>query len=154
MTQTTNSFNEAASNYAQKQQEEWEKKNKKLSRIKKGLIIAAVAQGIWVLAYLFSKANFVTVSDIFCYFGLAGNVAAYIVGGGIVSVLKRAWGMAKKLFFLGWVSVPFPIDIFTGLFTSVFAFALLPMAIIFLPLLLVFLNYRDIKKEINSISTD
>ena len=48
MTQTTNSFNEAASNYAQKQQEEWEKKNKKLSRIKKGLIIAAVAQGIWV----------------------------------------------------------------------------------------------------------
>jgi len=152
MTQTTNCFNDAAFNFAQRSQEEWEKKNRRLSRIKKGLIIAAAAQIAWVLAFLFSEANIIAASDFFCYIAFVGTIAAYFVGGGIGAAFKRALGLAKKLFFIGWLCVPFPLDIFSGLFTSVLGFAFLPMSIIMMPLLMVFLNYRDTKKEMEVIT--
>ncbi len=127
--------------------DEMSKNEKKLARIKIGLIVAVVAQVAWVLALIFNSNSNTAVSDFFCYVALPTTLAAYIIGGGLGFAFKTAWGAAKKLFFFGWLVVPFPIDIFSGLFTSMLAFIFLPAVILCLPLLLVFLNYRRVQKE-------
>ena len=152
MTQTTNSFNDAAFNFAQRSQEEWEKKNRKLSRIKKGLIIAAIAQAIFILIYILDTSGILIFDDFLFIIYLITTIAAYIIGGGLLGAIRKCWKIAKKLFFIGWICVPFPMDIFTGLFTSLLGFTFLPMGIIMMPLLMVFLNYRDTKKEMEVIT--
>ena len=119
-----------------------EESKKKLERIKIGLLIAAVASLCTILAFVIPG----DVSlGLFISLAVIGAIAAYIIGGGF-SIALRA---AKKLAFFGWFILPFPVDIATGLVTmiiSVFAFFLFP-------LLFVFLNYRQIKRNRDDAET-
>lgn len=118
---------------------------RKPSRMKIGLIVAIVAQVAWVLAFIFYSHT--SVSDILGYLALITTAGAYIIGGGLIFAFKTAWGIAKKMFFFGWLVVPFPMDILTGLISSlvgIFAFLII---FLFLPLLLVFLNYKRVQNE-------
>ncbi len=146
MTQN-NTFENVAARNEDRNRKAWDKNEKKLARIKRGLIAAAVAQAILLLIFILESNEIYALDDFLFIIYLISTVAAYVIGGGIGAALKRAWGITKKLFVIGWLCVPFPMDIFSGLFTSIFGFAFLPMGIIMMPLLMVFLNYRDAKKE-------
>lgn len=68
-------------------------------------------------------------------------IPAYIIGGGFGKVLKTAANLGK----FGWLIVPFPYDIVTGLFTFIFA----AFALFCVPIFFTFTNYvqhnRDYK---------
>ena len=146
MTQN-NTFENVAAGNEDRIRDAWEKNEKKLARIKIGMIIAAAAQAILLLAFVVDSFRINALTDFLVISYLAATVAAYIVGGGVLAAAKRAWGITKKLFFIGWLCVPFPMDIFTGLLLSTFGIGFLPSELFLLPLLNVYLNYRDTKKE-------
>ena len=149
MTQTTNCFNEASFNYTQRAQEEWEKREKKLSKIKKGLIVASLAQIDWIIILFFGPVGI--IGHILEWLAVIGTVTAYIFGGGLVAALQSTWGVAKKIAVFGWLCTPFPVDILTGLLFSGIAMIYGCLGFLVLPLLIVFNNYRRVKKEQNAI---
>ncbi len=112
-----------------------EKSQKKLEKAKIGLIVSGVATGLSALAFFFPVLNFLLI------FAFLASVAAYIIGGGIKIALKTAWKIAK----FGWFIIPFPYDIATGIITLIFAV----MGFMFIPVVFVFVNYLQIKKNLN-----
>lgn len=123
-----------------------EKCERKLQRCKIGLIIAAVAQVAWVLIFAISHMPKV-LDDILVFIALVGTVAAYIIGGGLLAAFKGTLKIAKVIGIFGWLCVPFPADIITGLFCSAMAIAMIPLSFIFIPLLLVLYHYIQINKD-------
>lgn len=74
--------------------------------------------------------------------GVGISIAAYIKGGG----LGTAIGWAFKLGQFGWLILPFPFDLVTGfLFMGVSL-----VCFIYLPIIFVYMNYRQAKKDYES----
>jgi hypothetical protein len=111
----------------------------KLERVKKGLIISGVATGFTLLSKIFETSSFAAIFIMLAFFGA---IAAYIVGGGMKIALKTAVKLGK----FGWFVCPFPVDIFTGILTIIFSM----MAFMFFPVVFVYLNYRQHKKNIEA----
>ena len=115
---------------------------KKMQKVKLGLIIAAAATGLDIIGLLISSGSGI-VADILggavLFIGVVGAIVAYIIGGGFGTALR--W--AKKLAVFGWVILPFPADILTG----IMAFLLSIVAFFLFPLIFVFLHYRQVKKD-------
>ncbi len=139
-------FNDAK--YAQSVLEE---NGKILSKMKLALLIALASQGLWILASTFDGLQInIVIHDILTFAAmgaaLAAAIASYVIGGGVGRVLKMSAGMAKGIMLFGFVAVPFPVNLFAGIIClpiALFPFVLIP----FFPLLIVFLNYRSVKKE-------
>ncbi len=102
----------------------------KIKRIKIGLILCGVSFLLLVLcAYTVG-----IISNILFYGSLLTTLAAYIVGGGLGIAIRTALRIAG----IGWIILPFPLDIFTGLVTLIFSltcFACLPVVFILINLL-------------------
>jgi hypothetical protein len=102
----------------------------KVKRIKIGLILCGVSFLLLVLcAYTVG-----IISNILFYGSLLTTLAAYIVGGGLGIAIRTAFRIAG----IGWIILPFPLDIFTGLVTLIFSltcFACLPVVFILINLL-------------------
>lgn len=124
------------------------KSEKRLQRCKIGLIIAAVAELIWVLIMLNVFKG--TLMDIIGIIGLIITAAAYIIGGGLMTAFKATWRVSKAIGTFGWLCAPFPVDIFTGIILTIMAIILIPIMFIFIPLILVFLNFIQIKKNLKA----
>lgn len=102
----------------------------KVKRIKIGLILCGVSFLLLVLcAYTVG-----IISNILFYGSLLTTLAAYIIGGGLGIAIRTAFRIAG----IGWIILPFPLDIFTGLVTLIFSltcFACLPVVFILINLL-------------------
>lgn len=122
-----------------------QKMEAKLERIKIGLIIAAVIEVIWILLYKVNMPG--GLANVLLIVALGGTVAAYIFGGGLKTAFKATWKVAATLGWIGWFCVPFPADIFTGLLLTLFAMMLIPIMFLFIPLVLVFCNFIQVRKD-------
>lgn len=100
-----------------------------LAKCKIALIIAGVSSLCFLVPWLW-------------VLGIAGSIASYILGGGLGAAFKAAGKIAT----IGWLIVPFPFDLMTGLCCMVFSM----MAFIVLPILFVFCNYLQLKKDLNA----
>lgn len=58
------------------------------------------------------------LADVLGVIWLIGLEAGYVLAGGIKGAVGFAWKLAK----FGWLIVPFPMDIMTGVFSFVVAF--------------------------------
>lgn len=90
------------------------------------LILATVATACSVIGFIGRGNDFL---GIFAVIGLFLSIASYIIGGGLGDAIKAALTLGKW----GWLIVPFPIDIATGLFTMLVSF----VAFLFLPIIFV-----------------
>lgn len=84
----------------------------------------------------------------YCAYAFMLAIPAYLIGGGFGKVLKIAGKLAK----FGWLILPFPIDIVTGLMTFIFA----GFALFCVPLFFTFTNFvqhdRDYKAAMKHLS--
>lgn len=100
--------------------------------------ISAAATGLTAYG-LFGVGG--TDAILYMFFAFILAIPAYIIGGGFGSVLKTAANLGK----FGWLILPFPMDILTGLVTFIFAV----FALFCVPLFFTFTNYvkhnRDYK---------
>ncbi len=113
-----------------------EKSVSKLNRVKIGLIIAAVATLISIIGY---KNDGTSLGSILLFIGFICAMVSYIIGGGFMTAISWAVRIGK----LGWIIMPFPVDIITGICAVVVSF----IAFMFLPLVFVFLSYVQTKKD-------
>ena len=60
------------------------------------------------------------IISVFVVIGFIGTVVSYVTGG-FIEAVKSAIGIGKW----GWLLMPFPADIFTGLITTILAFYVL-----------------------------
>ena len=118
---------------------------KKMQKVKLGLIIAAAATVVDIIGLLINKGSG-AVADILggavLFIGVAGAMAAYIIGGGFGTAFR--W--AKKLAVFGWIILPFPADILTGVITFIISLG----AFFLFPVVFVFLHYIQVKKDYNA----
>ena len=120
--------------YAQDMKEECERK---LQKISLGLKIAAVSTVFSVLMLFPFNSN---VTDIFMLLAIVGAIVSYIIGGGLGTALKAAW----KICVVGWFIIPiFPVD----LALAMFAFIVACCAFFFAPILFVWINNHQVKKD-------
>lgn len=110
----------------------------KLKRVRIGMIISAISSAFSVCAVAFGNQND-ELLGLFASLAFVGSIASYILGGGF----KRTLRAAKKLAFFGWLILPFPYDLATGLVTITIA----PIVLFFFPVFFVFGNYRQIRHE-------
>ena len=124
---------------------------KKVNRIKIGLIIAAVAELMFIFVFFVNTdIKFLnSLKDICMYTGLACAVASYVIGGGFLIALGTAWKISKTIGWIGWVFVPFPADIFTGLLLVIVAMCFFPLSLLFLPMIFVAINYKQNKVNLD-----
>lgn len=122
--------------YAKKIMEE---ASAKLGRIKVGLIIAGAATVCSCIMLYASDSNMTLLKGSMMLIALFGAIISYIVGGGFGTAIKFAMKVGK----FGWFITPFPIDIITGIITTVIAL----WAFLFVPVFFVFLNYWQTKKN-------
>ncbi|MCR4902623.1 MAG: hypothetical protein K6A23_07185 [Butyrivibrio sp.] len=111
----------------------------KLKRVKIGLIIAAITSVISIIGYTATNNN---LSTILMLVSLIGSLVSYIIGGGFMNALS--WGV--KIGKIGWIIMPFPVDIVTGLTASLFAI----LVFLFLPVIFVLLSYFQTKKDFDT----
>ncbi len=97
---------------------------------KKALIGVLIAAFYWIPAILIDillgKINPNLGSNVFFIIMIASSITAYTLTGG----LDMVFGIAKKVAFFGWIILPFPIDIVTGIATfllALFLFAAFPI---------------------------
>ena len=117
---------------------------KKMGRIKIGMIIAAGATVFDVVAFMLDKGGqkgtFLEILvGTLLTIGVIGAIVSYIVEGGFGTALR--W--AKNLAVFGWIILPFPADILTGIMFFVLAI----LAFFCVPIVFVLLNYRQTKKD-------
>jgi len=125
----------------------------KLARIKIGMWIAVGVEIGWLLTYVFRKPfnNMpAEIAGILLLILAIGALAAYIIGGGLGMAFKVTFKIAFAIGWFGWVCLPFPVDIITGLFLSILAIIMIPVLFVFIPLVLVFCNYYQVKKDYNA----
>ena len=119
--------------YKLKKKEKKENGQKMLKLI--GLIAAFVSTAaIWIA--MSADVNDI-LGEILCMIWLIGLVLGYVLGGGVKGAIGIAWKLAK----FGWIIVPFPYDLMTGVMTLALAFLVFMLC----PVLFVFLNF--IKRE-------
>ncbi len=113
-----------------------EKSTAQLNRVKIGLIIEAFATLMSVIGYMNdgTKLGFTLLSV-----GFVSAMASYIVGGGFMTAVSWAVKVGK----IGWMIMPFPIDIATGVCAVFLSF----IVFFFLPVIFVLLNFVQIKKD-------
>ena len=127
--------------YAQSIKEE---SQKKIEKVKKGMIVAAIVTALSVIGFVCMNSGGDALENIglvLFFLAFPGAIASYIVGGGFSIAFK----FAKKLAVFGWFICPFPVDIFTGVITLIIAI----LAFLFVPLIFVFLNYRQQRKNLD-----
>jgi len=95
----------------------------KLSKV--GLIFGVVTQVLAIVLILldtYGNHDNAVISAItdgsisYIIWGSCGLIA-HILCGSLLSLLGSIWKVSKKLAFVGWLIIPFPYDILTGLFT-------------------------------------
>ena len=116
-----------------------EKTEKSLKKIKRAFIPAAISTVAGILS-MGSAFEDPSINGFLMTLSLVVAIVSYIMGGGFKIAVKAA----GKLAVVGWFICPFPIDIAVGICTMIFAVA----AFFFLPLVFVFLNYRQHKKNL------
>ncbi len=115
---------------------------RRVTRIRIGLIIAAIASCLTAFGIFGHPANPAT------FYGSAFllSIPAYIIGGGFGKALRAA----KNLAVFGWFVVPvFPIDLLLLLFTmplALFCFFLVPVVFVFLNYVQNNADYKEAKK--------
>lgn len=112
--------------------------DEKIKRIKIGLILC----GASFLSLLLSAIPVVFISNFFFYASIIATIAAYVISGGIKIALRTALKLAK----IGWLILPFPLDIFTGIVTfivSLFFFAFFPVVFVLISLLQTIRDKRE-----------
>ena len=111
---------------------------------KKALIGVLIAAFYWIPAILIelllSKIDPGLGSSVFFIIMIASSITAYILTGG----LDMVFGIAKKIALFGWIILPFPMDIITGIAT--FFVALLLFAAF--PIVFAVIGWLRIHKEI------
>ena len=149
-------FTEMQFNDAQYAQDVLVNSQSKLERCKIALIVALVVQVLWVLAFFapnaFSKMPGF-LGNIISMVMFGGTIAAYIIGGGIKATVGFVWKMAKGISWIGWVLVPFPMDIVTGIASFLIVLLFIPCVLLFVPLLGVAANYRQTKMDHQAAET-
>ena len=118
---------------------------------KAGLIAGLVSQGALILSYIpimmgvgGSVPDIITGIEELLIIG--GSLVGYVLVGG--TAFKALARICKKFFIAGWILLPFPADIITGLFTSMMAFVFGILVIFFCPGIIVAAGYIDyVKKE-------
>ena len=115
----------------------------KLEEIKDARKIAGAATVCSLLSLVFS--SIVSLNTLFFLLALVGSIVAYKRGGGI----RIAFSVAKKLAFIGWVIIPFPWDLLSGLMTLLLSFA----AFLFVPIVFVQINYWQYKQYCKDAET-
>lgn len=74
-------------------------------------------------------------ASILLIIGIFGSLVSYILGGGLGKALSISGKIAKW----GWIVIPFPFDIVTGICTFIYAV----MALLFLPIIPVRMAYKE-----------
>lgn len=116
-----------------------EQSTAKLKRIKIGMIIAAISLIIVGILNL-NVPNW--LEDVLICLFIISVIAAYIVGGGLKTVIRWSIKIGKFCWFLA----PFPADLVVlliGIIVSLVCF-------IFFPIVFVFMNYLQTKKDLKA----
>lgn len=124
-----------------------------LSRVKTSYIFAAITTVLWLICIKScdwvmnsTSIGFRDFASIIVFItaigGLVMSIVTYVVGGGV----GKAFKIAAHLMALGWVILPFPFDLITGI--SLFFIAII--ALFCVPIIIVFLRHRELNKEIAS----
>jgi hypothetical protein len=133
------SFDDAA--YATSEKEKMENK---MRRSKIGMIAALVSM---ICGFLF-LGEVIELPDllinIISGIWLIALLAAYIIGGGFSLVLKTALKIAG----IGWLYIPFPVNIFTGILT----FAGAVFSLFTLPILYLLLYYIQLRMDYKAVN--
>ena len=93
-------------------------------RKRKALIGVLIAALYWIPAMLLDLL--LDNTNVFFIIMIASSITAYMLTGG----LEMVFGIAKKIALFGWIILPFPLDIFTGIatfFVALFLFAAFPV---------------------------
>ncbi len=114
----------------------------KIARI--GLLIAVISTCCLIASFVVDSPETVELAGILAGIAVLVGLVAYIVGGGIIIALKAAY----KIGMFGWLVVPFPIDIITGICTFIIAI----LVFLFLPIIFVSMRYMEIKKEYDTVN--
>lgn len=127
------------------------KAEKKLAWIKMGMPITIVAQ-LWlplifiVVTFLPSSSESELSQKILNFMMIAWIVvvlAALIISGGLGSALSRAWQICKKIGYVGWFVIPFPVDLVTGPMLTAIAMCFFFTIVLFAPLYFVMENKKE-----------
>lgn len=123
-----------------------EKCEEKFKRVKCGLIMALISEVFWAIVFIFPSIPD-TLWKILVVAGIVAALTAYIYGGGMLTAITVSLKVATTLGYIGWVLIPFPFDIITGLWLTIVAIILVPLLFLCLPIVLVFVNYIQVKKD-------
>lgn len=105
-----------------------------MNRFKIAQYIALGATAFSVLGFYLGVIKGYDIALILMCIGFIGGLVSYLFGG-----LGKAFSMAGKIAFWGWVAVPFPYDILTFLLSFIFAI----FVFIFLPIIPVRKAYKE-----------
>ena len=116
----------------------------RLEKIKKGMIIAAVATVINVIGIMGMDTMGVVgdISLIMILLGVCGSIASYIFGGGIMIAVKWIFKLAR----IGWYIIPIWVVDLMGLMFGALAGV---GFFLFTPIIFVYMNYRQVKGDYN-----
>ena len=110
-----------------------------LSRIKTPIIISVISLLLlFIFMYCASSDNASIFFSILCIsafvaYGFCGDVA-----------LKKIWSGMKTIAFIGWIVVPFPFDLVSGIFSMIFAL----FFYMFLPIIPIMLVWNDARMQL------
>lgn len=117
--------------------------DKKSDKNRKALIGVLIAAFYWIpdflISFLLDEINPGLSTNVFFIIMIASSITAYILTGGLDMVL----GIAKKIAFFGWIILPFPLDIITGIATFVLALFLFAA----FPIVFAVIGWIRIRKE-------
>ncbi len=138
MTKRNNNYSVEFSSYEQAAQMT-QKAEHKRNRVLIGLAIAALTTGLTLFGLFGSGQEHLLALAIMT------AIPAYILGGGFGSALRAAGKLAK----FGWLIVPFPYDLLTGLIT------LLVAGFLFfcVPVFFVLKNFINVNAEYNEMKS-
>lgn len=98
-----------------------------------------IGLAISLIASVFGVMSFTRSTVEYAIYAVLLAIPAYIIGGGFGSALK----MARNLAIFGWIIIPFPLDLVTGLTTLIVAL----LGFFMVPVLFVFLNFVKHNKD-------
>lgn len=104
-----------------------------MNRLKIAQYIALGATLLSVAGVILSS-RFPNFGGWICFFGIVAGIAAYLFGG-----LGKALAIAGKIAKWGWLVIPFPFDIITG----ICAFIMALIVLLFVPIIPVRMAYKE-----------
>ena len=138
MNSTSNSiFEEAIFNDAAYAKDIMKQSEERLKRVKIGLIISVVASICGFISFTHGSTHI--IFEVIGFVAFVGAIASYVIGGGFMDAIR----MALKIGKIGWLIMPFPVDIVTGIISTIFSL----VAFFLLPVIFVSLNYIQTKKD-------